>query len=122
MARIISRQAIMLRRALCWRFYLYRILEMNRLWLSGMLALAPVIASANDALMTFEQAPAIICQDHANKEACFTAIQGLMGAVNGYAKLNQQCQQQQKELPEANTQQCRDVKEAMAYLDTLKSN
>ena len=96
---------------------------MNRLWLLGMLAMAPGTALANDALMTFEQAPAIICQDHANKEACFTAIQGLMGAVNGYAKLNQQCQQQKEvQGAEVSTQQCNDVKEAMAYLDTLKSN
>lgn len=96
---------------------------MNRLWLLGMLAVAPVIASANDALVTVQQAPAIICQDHANKEACFTAIQGLMGAVNGYAKLNQQCQQQKEaQGADANTPQCSDVKEAMAYLDTLKSN
>lgn len=96
---------------------------MNRLWLSGILVLAPVIASANDALMTFQQAPALICQDHADKEACFTAIQGLMGAVNGYAKLNQQCQQQKEvQGAEVSTQQCHDVKEAIAYLDTLMSN
>ncbi|ROP62192.1 hypothetical protein EDF81_0675 [Enterobacter sp. BIGb0383] len=95
---------------------------MNRLWLLGMLAATPVIASANDALMTFQQAPALICQDHANKEACFTAIQGLMGAVNGYAKLNQQCQQKEAQGAEASAQQCSDVKEAMAYLDSLKSD
>lgn len=95
---------------------------MNRLWLLGILAATPVIASANDALTTVEQVPVIICQDHANKEACVTAVQGLMGAVNGYAKLNQQCQQKEAQGAEASAQQCSDVKEAMAYLDSLKSD
>lgn len=96
---------------------------MNRLWLWVVLAMAPAVVSANDALLTFKQAPLIICQNHASKEACFTAIQGLMGAVNNYAKINQQCQQQSEhQVAGVTAQQCEDVKEAMAYLDSLKTD